>query len=73
LRGPQRDDQIAVAQAGVDAAEANLARIKSPPQPSELTALEAQVDAANGISKDGCCHICLVIIWYVPRAITISV
>src|SRR6266511_3898335 len=47
LRGPQRDDQIAVAQAGVDAAQANLARIKSPPQPSELTALEAQVDAAR--------------------------
>ncbi|HJZ47247.1 MAG TPA: HlyD family efflux transporter periplasmic adaptor subunit [Roseiflexaceae bacterium] len=47
LRGVQRDNQIAIMQAAVDAAQANLARITAPPQPSELTALEAQVEAAK--------------------------
>jgi HlyD family secretion protein len=47
LRGPQRDNQIAVAQAGVDAAQANLLRLTAEPQPSERTALEAQVASAR--------------------------
>jgi HlyD family secretion protein len=47
LRGPQRDNQLAVAQAGVDAAQASLASLMAKPQPSEQTALEAQVASAR--------------------------
>src|SRR5262249_15899797 len=47
LRRVQPDNQTATMQAGGDAAQANPARIPAPPQPSELTALEAQVEAAK--------------------------
>ena len=45
LRGSKHDDQVAVAQAGVDAAQANMAKLKAGPQQSTLQAMQAQVDS----------------------------
>src|SRR6266508_1844404 len=44
LRGAQRDNEIAIAQAGVDAAQASLLKLKAGPQQSTLQAMQAQVD-----------------------------